>query len=54
MRSVQRTITALLLTATVLGGASLLSGVITQLEQFQRDFGELLLTSASDEDYPNG
>ncbi len=40
MRSIQRTITALLLTVIVLGGAALLSGTMTQLEQFRRDFAE--------------
>ena len=41
MRTIQHTITALLLTATVLGGAALLSGTRTQLEQFRRDVGEI-------------
>ena len=41
MRSIQRTITTLLLTVIVLGGAALLSGTMTQLEQFRRDFAEI-------------
>jgi hypothetical protein len=41
MRNIQRTITALLLTVIVLGGAALLSGTMTQLEQFRRDVGEI-------------
>jgi hypothetical protein len=41
MRSIQHTITTLLLTASVVGGAALLSGTRTQLEQFRRDVGEI-------------
>ena len=41
MRSIQHTITTLLLTIIVLGGAALLSGTRTQLEQFRRDVGEI-------------
>ena len=41
MRSLQHTITTLLLTASVLGGAALLSGIRTRLEQFRRDVGEI-------------
>ena len=41
MRAIQHTITALLLAATVLGGAALLSGTRTQLDQIRRDVGEL-------------
>jgi hypothetical protein len=41
MRSIQHTITTLLLTASVVGGAALLSGTMTQLEQFRRDFAEI-------------
>jgi hypothetical protein len=41
MRSIQHAITTLLLTASVLGGAALLSGTRTQLEQFRRDVGEI-------------
>ena len=41
MRSIQHTITALLLTVTVLGGAALLSGTRTHLDQFRRDFAEI-------------
>ena len=40
MTSIQHTITALLLVVIVLGGADLLSGTMTQLEQFRRDFAE--------------
>ena len=41
MRSIQHAITTLLLTASVLGGAALLSGTRTQLEQFRRYVGEI-------------
>jgi hypothetical protein len=41
MKSIQRAITTLLLAATVLGGAALLSGTMTQVEQFRRDVGEI-------------
>ena len=41
MRSIQHTITALLLTASVLSGVALLSGTRTQLDQFRRDVGEI-------------
>jgi hypothetical protein len=41
MRSIQHTITAMLLTASVLGGAALLSCTMTQVEQFRRDVGEI-------------
>jgi hypothetical protein len=39
--TIQHTITTLLLTASVVGGAALLSGTRTQLEQFRRDVGEI-------------
>jgi len=41
MRSIQHTITTLLLTASVVGGAALVLGTRTQLEQFRRDVGEI-------------
>ena len=41
MKSIQHAITTLLLTASVVGGAVLLSGTRTQLEQFRRDVGEV-------------
>ena len=41
MRNIQHAITTLLLTAGLVGGAALLSGTRTQLEQFRRDVGEI-------------
>jgi len=41
MKSIQRAITTLLLAATVLGGAALLSGTMTHVEQFRHDLGEI-------------
>jgi len=41
VRSIQHTITTLLLTAGVLSGVALLSGTRAQVEQFRRDVGEI-------------